>query len=108
MSKNENTSVIRLSKDASSSLSTMLNELLKIDENLKINYSKLASYILTDFKKRSFERLKPKLAFEHQDKKKHLKGKIESLDSKELETIIKFLGKLAKPTTSTSELVAKE
>lgn len=108
MSKSENTSVIRLDKAASASMNTMLIELFKMDENLKINYSKLASFILTDFHRRSFERLKPKLVFEHQDKKKHLKGKIELLDSKELETIIKFLGKLAKPTSNTSELVAKK
>lgn len=97
MSKNLHTSVIRLNQEASNSVEAMLAELSKEDKNLKTNYSNLASFILSEFYKRSFARLKPKLILEFQDKKKHLKDKIETLAPKELEAAIQFLEKRKKP-----------
>ena len=97
VSKNENTSVIRLNVDASKSLETMLEELLKEDKNLRVNYSKLASYIMLEFHKKNFDRLKPKLILAYQDKKRALKARIEGLSHDELEAAFKYLDKNKKP-----------
>lgn len=78
-------------------MGTMLMELSKEDKNLKVNYSNLASFILSEFHKRSFVRLKPKLVLAYQDKKKHLKDQIETLTPEELEAAIKYLEKKKKP-----------
>ena len=39
--------LIHLTEDATNSMSEMLVELFKVDEHLKINHSKLASFILS-------------------------------------------------------------
>lgn len=88
--------LIHLSEDATNSMSEMLMELFKVDEHLKINHSKLASFILSDYRTRHFEKAKPRLVQAHQDKKKHLKNAIELLNMEELEATMKYLSKLNK------------
>lgn len=77
----------------------MLMELFKEDEYLKINHSKLASFILTEFHGKYFEKTKPRLLLAHQDKKKHILEKIETLDLEELDAAIKYLEKIKKTDT---------
>ena len=88
--------LIHLSEDATNSMSEMLMELFKIDEHLKINHSKLASFILSEYRTRHFEKAKSRLVQAHQDKKKHLKNAIELLNMEELEATMKYLSKLNK------------
>ncbi len=78
----------------------MLMELLKEDEHLKINYSKLASGIVIEFHAKHFEKAKPRLILAHQDKKKHLRETIEGLDAEEIEATIKYLEKIKKSDSS--------
>jgi hypothetical protein len=88
--------LIHLSEDATNSMSEMLMELFKVDEHLKINHSKLASFILSEYRTRHFEKAKSRLVQAHQDKKKHLKNAIELLNMEELEATMKYLSKLNK------------
>ncbi len=97
MTQKENSGVIRLNQEACHSMSVMLKELFKEDEFLKINNSKLASFIIFDFHQRNFEKARSKLVLAYQDKKKHLKDKIEGLDQEELDAAIKYLDKIKKP-----------
>jgi hypothetical protein len=88
--------LIHLTEDATNSMSEMLVELFKVDEHLKINHSKLASFILTEYRSKYFEKSKSRLVLAHQDKKKHLKDAIELLNMEELEATMKYLSKLNK------------
>ena len=88
--------LIHLTEDAVNSMSEMLVELFKVDEHLKINHSKLASFILTEYRSKYFENSKSRLVLAHQDKKKHLKDAIELLNMEELEATMKYLSKLNK------------
>ena len=88
--------LIHLTEDAINSMSEMLVELFKVDEHLKINHSKLASFILNEYRSKYFEKSKPRLVLAHQDKKKHLKDAIELLNMEELEATMKYLSKLNK------------
>lgn len=88
--------LIHLSEDATNSMSEMLMELFKVDEHLKINHSKLASFILSEYRTRHFEKAKSRLVQAHQDKKKHLKNAIELLNMEKLEATMKYLSKLNK------------
>jgi len=88
--------LIHLTEEASNSMSEMLMELLKVDEHLKVNHSKLASFILSEYRIKNFEKAKSRLVEAHQDKKKHLKDAIELLNMDELEATMKYLSKLNK------------
>jgi len=98
MGKVKKSGVIRLDANATNSMSVMLMELLKEDKDLKINLSKLASSILTEYHSKYFEKARPRLVEAHQDKKKHLKDVIESLGLDEIEATMKYLNKLKKPS----------
>lgn len=100
MNKIKKSSLIRLNEDAINSMSVMLMELLKVDQYLKINHSKLASYIVVEFHNKHFDKAKPRLVLAHQDKKKHLKESIDSLDVDEIEAAIKYLEKIKKSDIS--------
>jgi hypothetical protein len=88
--------LIHLTEDATNSMSEMLVELFKLDEHLKINHSKLASFILTEYRSKYFEKSKSRLVLAHKDKKKHLKDAIEALDVTEIEATLKYLDKIKK------------
>lgn len=92
--------LIHLTEDARNSMSEMLVELFKVDEHLKINHSKLASFILTEYRSKYFEKSKSRLVIAHQDKKKHLKDAIEALDVAEIEATLKYLDKIKKTDDS--------
>ncbi len=96
MTRKENSGVIRLNQEACQSMSVMLEGLFKEDEFLKINNSKLASFIICDFHQRHFDKSQSKLVLAYQDRKKHLKDKIEGLDQEHLDAAIKYLDKIKK------------
>jgi hypothetical protein len=96
--------VIRLSAEATNSMSVMLMELSNADKSVKICHSQLASFILTEFHSRHFERAKPRLIIAHQDKKKFIMDKIESMDLENLEATIKYLDKIKKEDSSNENL----
>lgn len=92
--------LIHLTEDATNSMSEMLVELFKVDEHLKINHSKLASFILSEYRSKYFEKSKSRLVLAHQDKKKHLKDAIKALDLAEIEATLKYLDKIKKTDDS--------
>lgn len=108
MSKIKKSGVIRLSEEAINSMGVMLMELLNEDRGLKVNHSKLASFILTEFHLKYFKRAIPRLVIAHQDKKKCILDKIEGLDLQELDATIKYLEKLKKADFSNEILDKKQ
>jgi hypothetical protein len=96
MPKAQKSGVIRLDEEAINSMSVMLMELLSEEKNLKINHSKLASFILSEFHSKHFEKAKSRLVLAHQDKKKCIMNQIEGLGLEELEATIKYLEKIKK------------
>lgn len=108
MGKVKKSGVIRLDANATNSMSVMLMELLKADGGLKVNLSKLASFILTEYHSKHFERAKPRLIVAHQDKKKCIIDKISGLDLDELDATIKYLEKLKKDGFSNEKLDSQE
>lgn len=96
MAKIQKSGVIRLNESAINSMSEMLTELFKEDQHLKINHSKLASFILSEFHYRYFDKAKHRLILAHQDKKKFIMDKIDKLDIEKLDATIKYLEKIKK------------
>jgi hypothetical protein len=96
MPKSKKSGVVRLDEEANNSMSVMLMELRREDKNLKINFSKLVSFVLHEFHSKHFEKAKPRLLLAHQDKKKCIMTKIEGLGREELEATIKYLEKIKK------------
>ncbi len=96
------TSVVRLSDEANNSLIEMLKELSGFDAALKINNSKLISFIVLDYREKNFEKNKEKIAQSHRDKRKDANSKLCALSEFELENVIKFLDKIKKePSVNT-------
>lgn len=108
MTKIKKSGLIRLNEEAINSMSTMLMELINEDKGLKVNLSKLASFILIEYQLRHFEKAKPRLIIAHQDKKKCIINKIEGLDLEELDATIKYLEKLKKTDFSNEKFDSKE
>lgn len=100
MPRAQKSGVIRLDVEAINSMSVMLMEILTEDNQLKINHSKLASYILCEFYSKYFEKAKARLVLAHQDKKKCIMNKIDGLGLEELEATIKYLEKIKKTDLS--------
>lgn len=108
MGKVKKSGVIRLDANATNSMSVMLMELLNADKGLKVNLSKLASFILSEYHSRHFEKAKPRLIVAHQDKKKCIIDKISALDLDELDATIKYLEKLKKDDFSNEKFDSQE
>jgi hypothetical protein len=108
MNKTKKSGLIRLNEEAINSMSTMLMELLNDDKSLKVNLSKLASFILAEYHLRHFEKAKPRLIVAHQDKKKCIIDKIGGLDLQELDATIKYLEKLKKSDFSNEKFDTHE
>ncbi len=108
MSKHKRSGVIRLTEEAINSMSVMLMQLLNQDSDLKVNHSKLASFILTEFHYKHFKKDIPRLIIANQDKKKCILDKIEGLDLQELDATIKYLEKLKKADFSNEILDKKQ
>jgi iron-sulfur cluster repair protein YtfE (RIC family) len=108
MTKIKMSGLIRLNEEAINSMSTMLMELLNEDKSLKVNLSKLSSFILTEYHSKHFEKAKPRLIVAHQDKKKCIIDKISGLNLEGLEATIKYLEKLKKDDFSNEKFDSQE
>ena len=96
MKNKKPSNVIRLSDEASVGLGEMLKTLTSIGASLKINHSKLLSFIALDYKDRYFEKNQEKIILHHLDKRKDAQDKLVSLSENDLEAVVKFLTKLKK------------
>lgn len=82
--KNQNLLRVLLEPEAKSSLEKMLEALKKNGDFVKINPSKLASWIITKFENESFEKHKTKIMQDHFNSKEYLLDlatKIQSSDN---------------------------
>jgi hypothetical protein len=94
MEDKKSSGLVRLSLEAQETLSVMLLEINKIESHLKINNSKLISFIVMDYKERSFEKNKDKIIASHRDRKKEIHQKLKSLSGNDLESLLKTLDKM--------------
>lgn len=108
MGKIKKSGVIRLDVNSTNSMSVMLMELLNADKGLKVNLSKLASFILSEYHARYFEKAKPRLIVAYQDKKKCIMDKISAFGLEELDATIKYLEKLKRDDFPNETLDSQE
>jgi hypothetical protein len=86
----------RLSKKSHEDLAEMLKELLSIDADLKLNLSKLLSFLVSDFREKHFQKTKEKILMAHKDHRKEAKNTLDSLNEVQLESFMKVLEKVKK------------
>ncbi len=85
---------VRLSQSAYEQLSSMCENILSQDPEVKINLSKLLSFIIEEFQGRYFEKSKERIITLHRDKRKDAKKKLDKISEEQLESVMKVLGKL--------------
>lgn len=90
---------VRLTIEAHQLLNGMLKEVLNQDPEVKINLSKILSFIIQDYRERHFERYKEKIILIHRDKRKDAKDTLDLLPEDQLESILKMLEKIKKEGT---------
>ena len=95
--------VIRLSDEASVGLGEMLKILTSTGAILKINHSKLLSFIMLDYKERYFEKNQEKIILHHLDKRKDAQDKLVTLSDEDLEAVVKFLSKIKKDASQSHD-----
>ena len=88
--------VINLSQDAKASSHYMLEEVMKKESGLKVDHSKLVSFIVNDYKERFFTKSLEKIARAHRDSKKQIKNKLANLSDSQLQALSKALLKIEK------------
>ncbi len=91
---------VRLSQNAYEQLSAMCEKILSQDPEVKINLSKLLSFIIEEFQGRYFEKSKERIVMLHRDKRKDAKKKLDKISEEQLESVMKVLGKLKIETNS--------
>lgn len=94
MTKELKSSVVTLKTNAKEASVSMLQELKSMELNMKIDHSKLVSYIVADYKENYFHKNKKKIANFHRDSKKQLKSKISDLTQEQLENLSKYIERM--------------
>lgn len=92
--KSKNAGFIRLNQQATSSVSVMLTELLKENQKIKVDGSRLVSHIVQEFYKKYFNKQKPQLIDAHLDKKKKIIENISTLNPDKLNAALKYLERM--------------
>ncbi len=104
MAKPLRSGVVNLSSDAKASSLSMLEEVKKNESDLKIDHSKLVSFIVNDYKARFFKKNLDKIVLAHRDSKKQIKNKLSDLNESQLQALSKALLKIEQENTIKSEL----
>ncbi len=86
--------VVNLNDIAKRSSLAMMEKLTKIDPNIKIDHSKLVSYIVVHYHEKYFNKNIKNIISFHRDSRKEIKSKLDSLTNAEIETLSKYLTKL--------------
>jgi hypothetical protein len=91
---------IRLSSASYQSLGEMLKGVLEKDSEVKLNLSKLLSYLVLDYHERTFEKSIDKIILVHRDKRKDAAQKLGKMNEAQLNSVMKVLEKLEKETAT--------
>lgn len=94
MAKPLKSGVISLNENAKESCLEMMQNIQNTNDKIKIDHSKLVSFIVTEYKEKFFNRSINKIISFHKDSRKELKSKLDTLTHKELETLSKYISKL--------------
>ena len=86
--------VVNLSDEAKNSGLFMLKNLLKNESELKVDHSRLISFIVNDYKERFFFKNINKILSAHRDSKKQIKNKLSDLNESQLQALSKALQKI--------------
>ena len=92
--------VINLSKSAKQSSLYMLEEITRRDHELKIDYSKLISFIVNDYRTKYFQSNLKRIITAHKDSRKKIKNKLSSLSESQLQALFKALNKIEQNESS--------
>jgi hypothetical protein len=92
--KDLKSSVVTLKSQARHANVLMLEELKQMDESIKIDHSKLVSFILIDYRENYFEKNKKRIATFHRDSKEQIRGKLTGLSLEQLEAVSKYIEKI--------------
>lgn len=104
MAKPLKSGVVNLGPDAKDSSLYMLEEVKKSESDLKIDHSKLVSFIVNDYKARFFKKNLNKIALAHRDSKKQIKNKLSDLSESQLQALSKALLKIEQENTLKGEV----
>jgi hypothetical protein len=91
MNKPIKRSVVTLKEDARQACLSMLRELRTKDKSVRIDNSKLVSYILCEYFESFFHKNKEKIRNSFQDSKKKIISDINDLSPEKLEELSRFL-----------------
>ena len=86
--------VISLNKKAKDACLEMMQKIQTTNCKLKIDHSKLVSFIVAEYKEKYFSRNIDKITSFHKDSRKEINNKLNTLSHKELETLSKYISKL--------------
>lgn len=87
---------VRLSKKAHDDLAEMLKEVLTTDADLKLNLSKLLTFVVTEFREKHFQKSKEKIIILYKDHRKEAQEALDSIPESQLESFMKMLEKMKK------------
>ena len=93
MYKVKNT-VVTLKTSARESVDKMLSELKILEPTLRIDRSRLVSFIVIDYFEKLFTKSLKKIIEAHKDSRKQIKNKLNDLSSRELDAISKYISKM--------------
>lgn len=104
MKSNElKSSVVTLKEEAKAANLFMINKLKGYSDDIRINHSTLASFIIQEFKEKHFEKCKDKMIETFRDSKKEIKNKLHILSEEELIAVTKYLNKMEKAKLASGE-----
>lgn len=86
--------VISLTKCAREASINMLEEIERTEKNLKIDHSKLVSYIVSEYRDKYFKKNMKKIISMHRDSKKQIKNKLSGLSDEQLLALTKAIVKI--------------
>lgn len=98
MYKVKNT-VVTLKTSAKESVDKMLSELRVLEPTLKIDRSRLVSFIVIDYFEKLFTKSLKRIIEAHKDSRKQIKNKLNELSNRELDAVSKYIAKMKSGTT---------
>jgi hypothetical protein len=94
MAKELKSNVINLKIEAKQASVQMLKEIKLSGTSLKIDHSRLISFIVVDYFDIYFKKSKNKIIDAHRDSKKQIQGKLSKLNEKQLHALSRYISKI--------------
>ena len=94
MARTLKSGVVSLNGEAKKSCLEMMRKIDTNDSRLKIDHSKLVSYIIIDYSDKYFAKNLKKIVSFHTDSRQEIKSKLNKFSNEELELLSKYISKL--------------